>query len=290
MKTGTVMKGLSLIILLAFVALFVPQVMAQDSEFIPGNDRIIEKDILRRIQEELGTDIARDKPKAEEVEARKAEKERVHDSTIRTITLSLKDQRKISGTVVLSQASVFITPENVSQEVIIPLEEIQTLEFTEWKARRLRVNEAPAQTGEKSPGADVPAENQEEAEKTEGEAPTATGEDSGSSPETAQPAKKAVSVRIYFLPTKCRVTKSDETVLSGRCQAMDWLQFNLSGKSAGGFRTYFAEERPLPQGGPQELEKSLDSLEAETPVNTVISVELGGFIQKPNSGTAIRAN
>lgn len=283
-------KGL---IVLMLLALFAPALTAQESEFIPGDDRIIEKDILRRIQKELGTDIAREKSEAEAEEEKKAEavrKAAQADPTVKTVTLSLKDQRRVSGKVVLSQSYVAITPENSVQEIQVPIEEIRSLEFTEWKARRLRVLPSPQQGAKPARTADSAANSPAEPAEVEEGSAGAAAESAAEPAATAGQTGSAGSVRIYFLPTKCRVTRADESVVEGSCQSMDWLGFSLSGQTVGSFRAYYAEERSLPEGGALELEKSLDSIEATTPVDTVTSIELGGTFRESNSGTAARTD
>ncbi len=245
------------------------QAPAQESEFIPGDDRIIEKDILKRIQEELGQDIAREKPRAKEEKKEKDSGARTPalDLGLRGLVLNLKEGKQITGKAVISQHTLYIRPENSVQEVALPVEEIRRVEFVEWKALRLRVL---------SPGEKTAAEPSTRAAGENAEAPDATpndGETEGTG--TAVTANTTAALRVYFLPTRCRVTRQDESVVEGRCNSMDWLQFNLTDQAARGFRTYFTEERPLPEGGAKELEKTLATLKAETPVDTVVSVELG---------------
>ena len=234
---------------------------AQENEFVPGDDRIIEKDILKRIQQELGQDIAREKPKAVNIEVTAAEKSDASqgDQGTRSVTLALKTGRTVAGSVVLSQESVTLRPEGGVREIRVPMRDIQRIEFLEWKAARVRMLAA------REPAAETP---------DAGEA----------APETGGPR-----VRIYFLPTRCRVVKTDGTTVDGGCNSMNWLHFNMDGgPGSEPLRTYFVEERPLPGGGAEELERSLPELEGEAPVDTVISVELGGFARETGSGTARR--
>ena len=269
---------------------------AQDSQFVPGDDRIIEKDILQRIQEELGTDIAREKQDVREAQAAEAEAARRAanvDKTLRSVTLSLKDNRQVSGTVVLSQRSLVVVPDSSTQELEVPLEEIRSLEFTEWKARRLKVVNAPARaSAENAPESGDSEQNS--ADAAEGQNPEAAAAGAGnpegadSQAAAASQTQTASNVRVYFMPSRCRITRADDSVIEGRCRSMDWLQFSLSGSTVGAFRTYYAEERELPEGGVREVEQSLETMEAESPVDTVISIELGGFMPESNSGTAAR--
>lgn len=54
--------------------------------------------------------------------------------------------------------------------------------------------------------------------------------------------------RLVFFPTRCRLTRRDQSQLEGKFAAFDWLEFRMqSGLSFGNYRTYFSVDPNDPE-------------------------------------------
>ena len=126
-------KRARVILLLILAPLFLPlEIFTED--FLPGNGHINERDILRRMEKELGEKLnPREKPSR--VLLRSAKTVDASESGEHSVRLTLRDGTVIRGKLRLNQSRVVLRPLNGKREQMyrIPLSVVEKLRFLKWK-------------------------------------------------------------------------------------------------------------------------------------------------------------
>ncbi len=103
-----------------------------DPAFVPGDSQINERDILDRMTLEIGEkNPSKSKPDASQSVQRTTSITPVDAS--QTITLTVKSGEKTGGKVLFSQKHFVLLPDHTSQKAWIPLKEIRSVSFKDWK-------------------------------------------------------------------------------------------------------------------------------------------------------------
>ncbi|MCR9145513.1 MAG: hypothetical protein NXI24_24955 [bacterium] len=186
----------------------------RESEFVPGSSSIEEREILRRMERELGQEFT---PRASRSTVTKRQtdpkRKKTNGPPRFNVTLVTGRDQRIAGRIALTQTALELTEDQngVAVRHRIPVPEIGQIEFLDWRAVRLH----------REPG---------------GEAR-----------------------RVLYFPTRCRLTRKDQTQLEGAFAAFDWLEFRMqSGLSFGSYRTYFSVDPNNPEG-PASAANSADA-------------------------------